>query len=331
MAGDTVDVPDGGGPSSDRVGDLLRRVADGDETAFARVYDATSARSFGDIMSVVGDQEQAEAALHIAYLEVWRTAGDYTPAVGGIDWVRELARRTASPRRSVGEVEGDAAAPGAGDEAAEVAPPLTARSTLLAQISETPQGDDPPPATRRAAAPQPARERVSPAIDPAPTTNTLQAIERTNWTRGLLAFVAAMLVLVGLGWGSVAIHEQLTRTPADTALAAIENAPDSSTASADLADGGRVTARWSESAGESVIVTDDLTALDEDQTYQVWAERDDERTPLGTFEVESEGTTVAQLDEQIETGDLIMITVEPVGGSESGEPSAEPVVTIQTA
>lgn len=333
MANDGESVSDRRAPGADRVGDLLSRVAQGDRTALARAYDATSAQVFGDLLVAVDDRPRAEGALHDAYLEVWHSAGDYRAEQDGTAWIlavaARIARRTDREAVQAADPVVDAGAP-----AAPVAPPLTSRSTLLAAVdaeieaAETPAGPEDEaapdgPAPRR-------REKLPPAIDPAPTTNTLQAIERTNWTRGLLLLVAAMIVLVGLGWASVTIHEVATRTPADVALAEIEAAPDNHSASGDLAEGGTVVIRWADSIEGAVVVSDDLERLGGDSTYAAWILADDQVESLGTFDVESDGHTMAQLTGTIETGDVITITIEPGGGSTSDEPSADVVVEIAT-
>jgi anti-sigma-K factor RskA len=55
-------------------------------------------------------------------------------------------------------------------------------------------------------------------------------------------------------------------------------------------------------------------------------------TPVaaGVFEP-AEGPSTVVLDGEMQAGDTIAVTVEPQGGSPSGEPSSEPIVTIPTA
>ncbi len=99
MVIDGVDVPEDGAPSADRVGELLRRVADGDQTAFARVYDMLSARVFGLILRVLVDRSQSEEVLQEVFLEVWQSASRFAPNRGqGRSWILTIAHRRAVDR-----------------------------------------------------------------------------------------------------------------------------------------------------------------------------------------------------------------------------------------
>lgn len=78
---------------------LLERAGRGDQTAFASVYDATSARTFGLALRVLGDPAEAEEALHDAYLEIWRRCGRLEAAgVGAMAWILTIVHRAAVQR-----------------------------------------------------------------------------------------------------------------------------------------------------------------------------------------------------------------------------------------
>ena len=55
---DGVDVPEDGADAVDHAGELLLKVADGDQSAFARLYDMLSPRAFGLILRVLVDRSQ---------------------------------------------------------------------------------------------------------------------------------------------------------------------------------------------------------------------------------------------------------------------------------
>jgi RNA polymerase sigma-70 factor (ECF subfamily) len=63
MVIDGIDVPEDGTEPVDHVGELLQRVARGDQGAFARVYDLISPRVFGLILRVLVDRAQSEEVL----------------------------------------------------------------------------------------------------------------------------------------------------------------------------------------------------------------------------------------------------------------------------
>ncbi|WP_434810057.1 ECF RNA polymerase sigma factor SigK [Microbacterium sp. bgisy189] len=98
MVIDGVDVPEDG-PASDHAADLLVRIADGDQQAFAGLYDMLSSRVFGLILRVLGDRSQSEEVLQEVFLEVWQSASKFAPNKGqGRSWVLTIAHRRAVDR-----------------------------------------------------------------------------------------------------------------------------------------------------------------------------------------------------------------------------------------
>lgn len=76
--------------------ELMLSVARGDETAFAHLYDRTSAAVHGLARRVVRDPARAEEITQEVYLQVWRTASRFEPARGsGKSWLMTLAHRRA--------------------------------------------------------------------------------------------------------------------------------------------------------------------------------------------------------------------------------------------
>ena len=82
---------------------LLALSARGDETAFAQLYDETSARAYGLAVRVVRNPSLAEEVTQEAFLEIWRTASRYDPARGSaLSWLLTIVHRKAVDRvRSV--------------------------------------------------------------------------------------------------------------------------------------------------------------------------------------------------------------------------------------
>jgi RNA polymerase sigma-70 factor (ECF subfamily) len=107
MVIDGVDVPEDG-TSGDSVADLLLRVADGDEAAFAELYDTLSARVFGLILRVVVDRSQSEEVLQEVFFEVWQSADAFAPNRGqGRSWILTIAHRRAVDRVRSAQASGD--------------------------------------------------------------------------------------------------------------------------------------------------------------------------------------------------------------------------------
>ncbi|MET9762294.1 ECF RNA polymerase sigma factor SigK [Streptomyces sp. NPDC006372] len=92
-----------GSTDDPRLDQLLIRAADGDEQAFAGVYDALADPVMGLVRRVVRDKAQAEEVTQDVMVEVWRTADRFHPARGAArTWVLTLAHRRAVDRvRSV--------------------------------------------------------------------------------------------------------------------------------------------------------------------------------------------------------------------------------------
>lgn len=100
-------VPDGvpsdeGAPSGNaaaRLASLMQRSSRGDESAFAELYDATSARAYGLALRVVRNPAHAEEILQEAYLDAWRTSSRFDPARGSaIGWLLTIVHRKAVDR-----------------------------------------------------------------------------------------------------------------------------------------------------------------------------------------------------------------------------------------
>jgi len=83
----------------DELGDLLARVARGDQDAFAAFYDATARSVFGIVLSVVRDRAQAEEVTQEVYLDAWRSAPRFDRAMGTPRaWLNTIAHRKAVDR-----------------------------------------------------------------------------------------------------------------------------------------------------------------------------------------------------------------------------------------
>ncbi|MGY3128659.1 RNA polymerase sigma-70 factor (ECF subfamily) [Agrococcus sp. UYP33] len=77
----------------------LVRAADGDQRAFAELYDATSSRVFGLVLRILVDRAQAEEVAQEVYLEAWRQAKRFDPDRGAaISWLLQIAHARAVDR-----------------------------------------------------------------------------------------------------------------------------------------------------------------------------------------------------------------------------------------
>ncbi len=96
---DGVEVPEDAADGVDHAGELLQRIAGGDQAAFARLYDMLSPRAFGLILRVLVDRSQSEEVLQEVFLEIWQSAARFAPNKGqGRSWVLTIAHRRAVDR-----------------------------------------------------------------------------------------------------------------------------------------------------------------------------------------------------------------------------------------
>ena len=86
------------GSASDLV-DLLAAIARGDRPALATLYERTSGKLYGICLRLLGSEQDAQDALHDAYLTVWRNAARFDPAkASAITWLAVLTRNKAIDR-----------------------------------------------------------------------------------------------------------------------------------------------------------------------------------------------------------------------------------------
>jgi RNA polymerase sigma-70 factor (ECF subfamily) len=83
----------------DDLGELLGRVARGDQRAFDSVYDRLSGPVYGLVLRIVRDPAQSEEVAQEVLVELWRKASHYRPDRGSaFSWAMTLAHRRAVDR-----------------------------------------------------------------------------------------------------------------------------------------------------------------------------------------------------------------------------------------
>ncbi|MEU7283272.1 sigma-70 family RNA polymerase sigma factor [Streptomyces sp. NPDC045431] len=88
-----------GGAHGPDLSGTVARVADGDQEAFATLYDAVAGPVYGLVLKVLRDPAQSEEVAQEVMVEVWRTATRYRRDQGSVmTWVMTMAHRRAVDR-----------------------------------------------------------------------------------------------------------------------------------------------------------------------------------------------------------------------------------------
>lgn len=75
---------------------MLASVANGDADAFARLYQATSAKVYGVVLRIVRRHDLAAELMEEIYLHIWETAGKFDPDLSSpMSWIVAIARARA--------------------------------------------------------------------------------------------------------------------------------------------------------------------------------------------------------------------------------------------
>lgn len=81
------------GPPDDQ---LIARLAEGDESALAQLYDLYSGVAYGLAVRILGDQGRAEDVLQDAFTKIWRSAPTYDRSRGTLrSWLLTIVRNGA--------------------------------------------------------------------------------------------------------------------------------------------------------------------------------------------------------------------------------------------
>lgn len=81
---------------------LVKRIADGDESAFATLYDTTCGLIYGLLLRMLGNSAAAEQVMAAIYQEVWERAAVYDEREKPMTWLVMMVHRRAVARLRAG-------------------------------------------------------------------------------------------------------------------------------------------------------------------------------------------------------------------------------------
>jgi anti-sigma-K factor RskA len=143
---------------------------------------------------------------------------------------------------------------------------------------------------------------------------------------GAVAAVAAVVALaLGLWGASVSSKLDDTRSALEQQQAVAEVLADPDARSVALVEGdGRLVV---DPDGQAVLVVDGLGPAPAGKTYELWvSSHGEDPVPAGVFPGR-EGREVTLVDGTVDTGQVVLVTVEPEGGVDA--PTSEPIVGTQ--
>jgi anti-sigma factor RsiW len=197
---------------------------------------------------------------------------------------------------------------------------LASFAEVSAALAVAAPGSDPPPSLRG---------RIIDAARAEPQ-NVVPLAPRRSWLAPILAATTAAAAAVAIALGAYAVSLDGDLDEARSALARQEQAAavlaDPGARTVALADGeGRLVVG---SDGEAVLAVSNLASLTGNMTYQAWVIRGGTPEPDAIFEV-SAGDAVLPLGGRVGANDVVAVTIEPAGGTDS--PTTPAVVTSQPA
>lgn len=132
---------------SENLEELVYASALGDQAAFSRLYQATSARMLAVAMKILGNRGTAEEVLQEAFVQVWYAARDYRPDRGKpTTWIAAIVRNRAI---DVIRKEGRALEAGALRETPHEIPDLSQRPESAPELRALIDCMEPLPADQR--------------------------------------------------------------------------------------------------------------------------------------------------------------------------------------
>jgi anti-sigma-K factor RskA len=150
-----------------------------------------------------------------------------------------------------------------------------------------------------------------------------------SWLAGIAATTAVVLAVTALvlGLHMAAMQQRLTaQDRRDSAISAILGAHDAVVLTAAVTTGGTATVVMSHHARELVFTGNRLATLPGSRGYEVWLAGPTGITGVGMLPASRNGMFGPMVVGRLAVGDVLEVTVEPVGGSP--HPTSVPIVRL---
>lgn len=216
-------------------------------------------------------------------------------------------------------------------------PPPGLRARVLAAIEDVEQEPAPaatgePGQRTEASLPLAVAPGEAPITDSAIDSTAAPATAppaRRRWRVLPVAAAAALAVVAGvLGVATLRLQERVDvleaqRDQVNELLAAQRVTPVA------LTPAGESQARimWAPDHGAGVLVAEGMPRTAGGHVYQVWFVHDDLRVSAGTLQVGADGGAAEVVTGDLDNAGAVMVTVEPLGGSD--QPTSEPLMVTQ--
>ena len=187
------------------------------------------------------------------------------------------------------------------------APPAL-RGRILDAIAQTPQAARPPIADAHAG-----------TVLPMPRERAHGPMQRSLRPAYAWAGLAAAVIFGLLAWNIVLLSGGGSESEGDRLAA---RATSITALRANGVEGSGTVFYFAEAA-QAVIIAEDVPALAQDQTYQLWAIEGGEPRSLGLMRPDATGVGTMVVPYDADAADALAITVEPAGGSDA--PTTAPV------
>lgn len=184
------------------------------------------------------------------------------------------------------------------------------------------------------------------AMTPAPEMRTrlMEAVRRTPQERPLLASIrpggwrqqaprllaaaAVLAVVASLGAFFVERERLQDVQSAQSALSSVLTAADAQDTTEEFDNGGRLRVVSSAALDQAVVLMADMPSPGDDRSYELWSVGDDGPVSEGVVSAADLASPDLRLIDALDAASTLAVTVEPAGGSPSGKPTTDPIVSV---